>query len=124
MVEERGKKRTYFWTNEELKELTSSYLEEKDDNYELSLYVNWEPNTYTINYNANGGTNAPGNQEKQHNIQNKYSHIAIGSHKLIYIPENHNDFIFASIISKYSTPSFILLLISFISIILYYLYNI
>lgn len=62
--------------------------------------------------------------KNQDNIQNKYSEIAIGSHQLIYIPENHNDFIFASIISKYSTPSFILLLISFISIITYYLYNI
>ena len=62
--------------------------------------------------------------KNQDNIQNKYSQIAIGSHKLLYIPENHNDFIFASIISKYPTPIFVLLLISFISIITYYLYNI
>lgn len=34
----------------------------------LVLYARWEKNAYTISYNANGGSNAPGNQSK---IENK-----------------------------------------------------
>lgn len=36
------------------------------------------------------------------NIQNKYSLISIGANQLLYIPENHNDFIFAAILGKYN----------------------
>lgn len=36
------------------------------------------------------------------NIQNKNSLISIGANMLLYIPENHNDFIFAAIVSKYN----------------------
>ena len=36
--------------------------EEKTNFYELDLHVNWTPNTYSITYNANGGTGAPSKQ--------------------------------------------------------------
>ena len=39
--------------------------------------------------------------KEQNNIQITNSLISIGAKKLIYIPENHNDFIFSAIISKY-----------------------
>ncbi|MGN1337274.1 MAG: FtsW/RodA/SpoVE family cell cycle protein [Candidatus Coprovivens sp.] len=57
------------------------------------------------------------------NIQNIYSLISIGSNNLLYIPENHNDFIFASIISKYNILITIILITS-ISTIIIYLINI
>jgi len=59
--------------------------------------------------------------KNQNNIQNTYSLISIGSNKLLYIPEHHNDFIYASIISKYSLPYFITILISYITIFIYYI---
>ncbi len=62
--------------------------------------------------------------QNQDNIQYINSLISIGSHNLLYIPENHNDFIFASIISKYNILFFILILISYILIFIYYLSNI
>lgn len=62
--------------------------------------------------------------KNQTNIQNTYSQIAIGSHKLLYIPENHNDFIFASIISKYNPLITIITLSSLTSILTYYIKNI
>ena len=31
-----------------------------------TLYAHWTPYTYTVSYNANGGTGAPGNQTKTH----------------------------------------------------------
>ncbi len=52
------------------------------------------------------------------NIQNINSLISIGSHHLLYIPENHNDFIFASIISKYSI-TFVITQICYISILIF-----
>lgn len=61
--------------------------------------------------------------KEQDNIQAINSLISIGSHNLIYIPENHNDFIFAAIISKFSFPIFIIILLSFTLIIIYYLIN-
>ncbi len=61
--------------------------------------------------------------KNQNNIQNVNSLISIGSHKLIYIPENHNDFIFASVISKYHLPVFTLIILSYASIIYYYIKN-
>ncbi len=33
-----------------------------------TLYAVWERNTYTVSYNANGGTGAPANQTKQYDI--------------------------------------------------------
>lgn len=60
----------------------------------------------------------------QNNIQTINSLISIGSHNLIYIPENHNDFIFASIISKYNPLVFIIILISYSLIIIYYIKSI
>lgn len=62
--------------------------------------------------------------KEQNNIQNINSLISIGSHNLLYIPENHNDFIFASIISKYSPLTTLLIISSYITILIYYLNNI
>lgn len=62
--------------------------------------------------------------KNQNNIQNVNSLISIGSHNLLYIPENHNDFIFAAIISKYNLPVFITSIICYITIILYFIHNI
>lgn len=62
--------------------------------------------------------------KNQNNIQNTYSQIAIGSHKPLYIPENHTDFIFASIIAKYNPLVTIITLLSYLSILLYYIHNI
>lgn len=36
----------------------------RDEN--LTLYAVWEANTYTVSYNANGGTGAPANETKKH----------------------------------------------------------
>lgn len=58
--------------------------------------------------------------KNQNNIQTTNSLISIGSHNLLYIPENHNDFIFASIISKYPLL-FIPVLLSYFFIIRYYI---
>lgn len=57
------------------------------------------------------------------NMQTINSQIAIGANKLLYIPENHNDFIFASIISKYNSCIFILLLLCYLSLFLYFIKN-
>lgn len=62
--------------------------------------------------------------QTQDNIQYNNSLISIGSSHLLYIPENHNDFIFASIISKFGLISFISILISYIYIFIYYISNI
>lgn len=59
--------------------------------------------------------------KEQNNIQTINSLISIGSHNLIYIPENHNDFIFASIISKYNPIIFIITISSYTEIIIYYI---
>ena len=37
-------------------------------NANATLYAVWTPNTYTITYNANGGTGQPGNQTKTHGV--------------------------------------------------------
>ena len=37
-------------------------------NANLTLYAQWTPVTYTVSYNANGGTGAPGNQTKHHGV--------------------------------------------------------
>lgn len=37
-------------------------------NTNLTLYAQWTPVTYTVTYNANGGTGAPGNQTKTHDV--------------------------------------------------------
>lgn len=57
------------------------------------------------------------------NIQTVNSLISIGSHELLYIPESHNDFIFAAIISKYSPCIFALIILSYILIFFYFLKN-
>ena len=57
----------------------------------------------------------------QNNIQIVNSLIAIGSHKLIYIPENHNDFIFSALVSKYSILIFIIIIISYGLILMYFI---
>lgn len=61
--------------------------------------------------------------KEQNNIQTTNSLISIGSKNLLYIPENHNDFIFAATISKYPI-TFYIILISYISIFIYYLKHI
>lgn len=61
--------------------------------------------------------------KEQNNIQAVNSLISIGAHQLLYIPENHNDFIFASIISKYKGFSLITILACYFSIFIYYLKN-
>lgn len=55
------------------------------------------------------------------NIQTINSKISIGANKLLYIPENHNDFIFASIISKYNTSIFILILLCYLYLFIYFI---
>ena len=62
--------------------------------------------------------------KEQNNIQTINSLISIGSHNLIYIPENHNDFIFAAIISKYNPLVFLSIIISYLLIFIYYLKHI
>lgn len=47
------------------------------------------------------------------NIQTTNSLISIGAKNLLYIPENHNDFIFAATISKYPT-SFTIIITAYI----------
>jgi uncharacterized repeat protein (TIGR02543 family) len=37
-------------------------------NAALTLYAIWTPHTYTVSYNANGGTGAPGNQTKTYGV--------------------------------------------------------
>jgi uncharacterized repeat protein (TIGR02543 family) len=37
-------------------------------NSNLALYAIWSPNTYTVSYNANGGSGAPGNQTKTYGV--------------------------------------------------------
>ena len=37
-------------------------------NANLTLYAKWQINTYTVSYNANGGTGAPGNQTKTYGV--------------------------------------------------------
>lgn len=37
-------------------------------NAALTLYAQWTPNTYTVKYNANGGTGAPANQTKTYGV--------------------------------------------------------
>lgn len=37
-------------------------------NAELKLYAVWKLNTYTVSYNANGGSGAPSNQTKTHGV--------------------------------------------------------
>ena len=37
-------------------------------NANLTLYAKWTPITYTVTYNANGGSGAPGNQTKYHGV--------------------------------------------------------
>lgn len=38
------------------------------NNAALALYAVWQANSYTVSYNANGGSGAPGNQTKTHGI--------------------------------------------------------
>lgn len=40
-----------------------------------TLYAQWSPITYTVSYNANGGTGAPANQTKTYNVTLKLSSI-------------------------------------------------
>ena len=37
-------------------------------NANITLYAVWKANTYTVSYNANGGTGAPGSQTKTHDV--------------------------------------------------------
>ena len=39
-----------------------------DRNENLTLYAVWRADTYTVSYNANGGSGAPGNQTKTHGV--------------------------------------------------------
>ena len=45
----------------------------RDEN--LTLYAVWKANTYTVKYNANGGTGAPGNQTKTYGVSLKLSTV-------------------------------------------------
>ena len=42
-------------------------------NADVTLYAVWKANTYTVTYNANGGSGAPGNQTKTHGTTLKLS---------------------------------------------------
>lgn len=44
-------------------------------NKNLTLYAVWQANTYTVTYNANGGTGAPGNQTKTYGTTLKLSTV-------------------------------------------------
>ena len=44
-------------------------------NADAILYAQWSPITYTVSYNANGGTGAPANQTKTYNVTLKLSSI-------------------------------------------------
>ncbi|MBQ8659244.1 MAG: FtsW/RodA/SpoVE family cell cycle protein [Bacilli bacterium] len=55
------------------------------------------------------------------NIQNKNSLISIGANELLYIPENHNDFIFAAILSKYNIIITITILTCLSTILIHYI---
>ena len=44
-------------------------------NASVTLYAVWKANTYTVKYNANGGTGAPGNQTKTYGVTLKLSSI-------------------------------------------------
>jgi uncharacterized repeat protein (TIGR02543 family) len=44
-------------------------------NASLSLYAVWKANTYTVSYNANGGSGTPGNQIKTHGTTLKLSSL-------------------------------------------------
>lgn len=44
-------------------------------NKNLTLYAVWQANTYTVSYNANGGTGAPGNQTKTYGTTLKLSTV-------------------------------------------------
>lgn len=44
-------------------------------NDDAILYAQWSPITYTVSYNANGGTGAPANQTKTYNVTLKLSSI-------------------------------------------------
>lgn len=44
-------------------------------NAPLTLYAKWSANSYTIKYNANGGTGAPGNQTKYHGTDLTLSNV-------------------------------------------------
>lgn len=39
-----------------------------NSNANLTLYAIWKANTYTVSYNANGGSNPPANQTKTHDV--------------------------------------------------------
>ena len=41
----------------------------------VTLYAVWQVNTYTITYNANGGSGAPGNQTKTHDVNLTLSNV-------------------------------------------------
>lgn len=38
------------------------------NNYSITLYAVWKANTFTVSYNANGGSGAPGNQTKTYGV--------------------------------------------------------
>lgn len=59
--------------------------------------------------------------KEKSNIQAINSTISIGSNYLLYIPENHNDFIFAAIISKYNLVTTTLTYICLCLIIIFYI---
>lgn len=42
-------------------------------NANITLYAIWKANTYTVSYNANGGSGAPGSQTKTHGVTLKLS---------------------------------------------------
>ena len=44
-----------------------------DKNENLTLYAVWKANTYSVTYNANGGTGAPGKQTKTYDVTLKLS---------------------------------------------------
>ena len=53
-----------FTTGQALAEAFGTTL--KTDNASVNVYAQWNPNPYTVSYNANGGTGAPAAQTKYH----------------------------------------------------------
>ena len=52
--------------------ITSSFTAKKYTE-NTTLYAKWTPNTYTVTYNANGGSGAPSSQTKTHGVNLKLS---------------------------------------------------
>lgn len=61
------------WATLSLADVTYAAGANYTANAAVTLYAVWAANTYTVQYNANGGTGAPGNQSKTYGVTLKLS---------------------------------------------------